>query len=311
MAKRSQATVQENGEVGRIRSTYKKQRSPQTDVKSFAVSCKHCGEHAHRNRRLECPAFNHLCTCGRRGHLPKVCFNKGKPRSAPFEKQEAISGDSLYELATRYAIAPERGYIDGIMRPRGNRLPVTVSVDVPNVPALRDRHTTPTEHVTSCPAVADTGATVTCSGPDILATLGVQRRDLLPTDIRLFAVNKSRLQVLGVLPVTISLTSDDRHQQLPEMLYIVKELSGMYLSKDILITLGSIPPSFPYPPSPRLENTPTADVHSVTTSKTDPGDTELAPCGCPVRTVAPDPPPFPEGTSEADVPQLRELLVAH
>ena len=213
MAKRSQTTVRENGDVNRIRSTYRKQKSAPTDAAS--ALCQHCGERAHRNRRLECPAFNHFCTCGRRGHLPKVCFHKGKPRKAPPEKQEAISEDGLYELSTRYAIAPDRGYIDGITRPRGNRLPVTISVDVPNVPGLRDRHASPTEHMTSCTAVADTGATVTCGGPDILAALGIQRPDLLPIRIHLFAANKSRLQVWGVLPITLSIASDGRHQQLP------------------------------------------------------------------------------------------------
>ena len=182
-----------------------------------------------------------------------------------------------YELSTRYAIAPDRGYIDGITRLRGNRLPVTISVDVPNVPGLRDRHASPTEHMTSCTAVADTGATVTCGGPDILAALGIQRSDLLPTRIHLFAANKSRLQVWGVLPITLSLTSDGRHQQLPEMLYIVKDLSGMYLSKDVLTTLGSIPPSFTYPPPPLLEKTAAADVHSVMTSNADRDDTEPPP----------------------------------
>ena len=103
MAKRSQVTMNHEGELGRLKSTYKVQKSSvKPEATSTATLCRHCGEAAHNNRRVECKAFGHTCTCGRRGHLPKVCFNKGKPRINPPEKQEAISEDGLYELATRY-----------------------------------------------------------------------------------------------------------------------------------------------------------------------------------------------------------------
>ena len=131
MARRSQSTVhEEHGEVGRLRSSYKKQKSAVTGVTPAAALCRHCGEHAHQNRRLECKAYSHICSCGQRGHLPKVCFNQGKPRRLPPEKQEVISADGVYELATRFAIVTERGSVDIVAQSRGNRLPVTVCVDV-------------------------------------------------------------------------------------------------------------------------------------------------------------------------------------
>ena len=95
MAKRSQVTMnQGEGDVGRltisnqpsVKSTYKVQKSVRPEATSTATLCRHCGEAAHHNRRLQCKAFGHTCTCGRRGHLPKVCFNKGKPRTNPSEK---------------------------------------------------------------------------------------------------------------------------------------------------------------------------------------------------------------------------------
>ena len=67
----------------------------------------------------------------------------------------------------------------------------------------------------------------------------------MPSNIQLFAANKSRLEVLGVLPVSLALTADSGRQQVTDMLHIVRELSGMYLSRDVLTSLGSIPPSFP------------------------------------------------------------------
>ena len=312
MAKRSQVTMNHEGELGRLKSTYKVQKSSvKPEATSTATLCRHCGEAAHNNRRVECKAFGHTCTCGRRGHLPKVCFNTGKPRTNPPEKQEAISEDGVYELATRYVVAPERGYVDVITRPRGNRLPVTVCMDADNMPKLRANRGSSSEHTTSCTAVADTGATVTCGGPDILASLGMQRTALLPSNIRLFAANKSRLQVWGVLPVTIALSADIGHQQVTEMLYIVKDLSGMYLSKDVLTALGSIPPSFPYPPPSRSGGTTTADIRSVQTSSIGPDSGQRAPCGCHLRTAAPDPPQIAAGSTEADIAQLKELLLTH
>lgn len=246
MARRSQITVQQgHEEIGRLKSAYKAQKSAQPEASSPIALCKHCGEPAHKNRRRECKAFGLTCTCGRRGHLPKVCFNKGKPRTSPQEKHEAITDAGVYELATRYVIAPQRGYIDLITRPPNNRLPITVSVDVQSLTRLRAKPASSTEHTMSCTAVADTGATVTCGGPDILAALGVRRTDLMPSNIQLFAANKSRLEVLGVLPVSLALTADSGRQQVTDMLHIVRELSGMYLSRDVLTSLGSIPPSFP------------------------------------------------------------------
>ena len=69
--------------------------------------------------------------------------------------------------------------------------------------------------------------------------------------------------------------------------------------------------TFPYPPPPRHEGTPTADVHTVQTSSAIPDSEERAPCGCPLRTAAPDPPQIPAGATEADIEKLKELLITH
>ena len=234
------------------------------------------------------------------------------PRRLPPEKQEVISADGVYELATRFAIVPERGSVDIVAQSRGNRLPVTVCVDVHSMPKLSAKYGPSAEHTTSCPAVVDTGATVTCCGPNVLAALGVQRADLLPSNIRLFAANKSRLQVWGILPVTLALTADGGHRQVTELLHIAWDLSGMYLSKDVLAALGSITPSFPYPPPSHPGTAFTAvDVHSVAGSPAASDGSQQAPCGCPLRTATPDPPQIPAGATEGDIPQVKELLLSH
>ena len=59
-------------------------------------------------------------------------------------------------------------------------------------------------------AIADMGASVDCSGIEILKKLGIGRRLLLPTTTILRMANKQRLTVLGAIPVTISTMSVDK-----------------------------------------------------------------------------------------------------
>ena len=92
-------------------------------------------------------------------------------------------------------------------------------------------------------------------------------------------------------------------------MYVVRDLSGLYLSRDALASLGSIPGSFPYPPYPSATTNVTADVSGVSGG---PAPTSgLAPCGCPLRTDAPDPPTIREPVGEADIPKLQQLLLDH
>ena len=102
-------------------------------------------------------------------------------------------------------------------------------------------------------AIADTGASVDCSGIDILKMLGIGRRALLPTSTILRTANKQRLTVLGTIPVTVSTKSVDKETVVTErvLIYVVKELRSIFLSKDTLVEMSVIPPYFPMPPPRR------------------------------------------------------------
>ena len=328
MAKRSQDVIHHE-ELSRIKSTYKRQKAASGASKAQACPglpeaglCTHWGEAAHANRRTQCKAFNHTCTCGRRGHFLKVCFRKGQPGTPPRAVAEAIetspapdlarpAQDGLFELSTKFVAEADRAFIDVLQSPQSNRLPITITVDSSSMPSVRSG--SDDLRTATCTAMADTGATVTCCGPDVLANLGVARTSLLRSSISLYAANKSRLTVCvwggGALPASLSLTSHGKSHHTVELMNAVQDLSGLYLSKDALTSLGSIPGSFPYPPPPSDQPTATADVSAVY------GDSTpirvLAPCGCPLRTDAPDPPPLPESADEADVPALKKLLLDH
>ena len=212
MAKRSQDAMHYE-ELSRIKSTYKRQKAAFGASKAQACPglpeaglCTHCGEAAHANRRTQCKAFNHTCTCGRRGHFLKVCFRKGQPGTPPRAVAEAIetlpapdlarpAQDGLFELSTKFVAETDRAFIDVLQSPQSNRLPITITVDSSSMPSVRSG--SDDLRTATCTAVADTGATVTCCGPDVLANLGVARTSLLRSSISLYAANKSRLTVWG------------------------------------------------------------------------------------------------------------------
>ena len=52
--------------------------------------------------------------------------------------------------------------------------------------------------------VADTGASVCCSGTAILNALKLSKEDLLGTEVCLYAADRKKLNILGVLPVLVS-----------------------------------------------------------------------------------------------------------
>ena len=101
-------------------------------------------------------------------------------------------------------------------------------------------------------AVPDTGASVDCSGVDILAIFGLRRRHLIPTKAILRTANRKALTVLGIIPVEIETMSADKETRVKvkAMWYVVEELRCTIISKVTLEDLDIISKYFPQP-SPR------------------------------------------------------------
>ena len=76
---------------------------------------------------------------------------------------------------------------------------------------------------------------------------------LLLTSTILCMANKHRLTVLGTVPVIISTKSVDKETVVKErvLIYMVKEMQSIFLSKDTLVEMIIIPPYFPLPPPRR------------------------------------------------------------
>ena len=156
-------------------------------------------------------------------------------------------------------------------------------------------------NIVSTSAVADTGACVCCSGPGILKDLGIDRSTLFKIDMELSAANKKLMTVLGCIPVLISARTIDRKMSEPVhvMLYIVKELKEMFVSREALTDLQIIPENFPLAP----EGLPEKKVNAI--------DDKFAECGCLRRTIAPDPPDLPLKATEENRKALRQYLLDH
>ena len=124
--------------------------------------------------------------------------------------------------------------------------------------------------------VADTGASVLCAGKSIMRRMGVEEKQLCPTNTIIRVANQIRLNVLGMVPVTVQVVGHSERQTI-QALYIAQELPELFISRPCLQKLGCLPRSWPYPqPDERRCDSNTSE--------------QLAPCGCQIRQQAPPPP---------------------
>ena len=166
-------------------------------------------------------------------------------------------------------------------------------------------------------SVADTGATVVCGGTGMMRELGLKKSELLPTSTTLFTADRKALTVLGAVPVNISAVCENVGTvTTKQILYIVEELTSVFLSKDALSDMGIITKDFP-----RVKvNTSHGWVAGVQGTSADTAiekpcisptnyTGKIADCGCPVREQPPEPPSLPFAATEENKDKLRQFLV--
>ena len=91
-------------------------------------------------------------------------------------------------------------------------------------------------------SVADMGTTVVCGGTELMQGMGLKLNHLLPTNLTLFTADKKSLTVLGAVPVIISVKCRDGSiATTRDMLYIVEELTSVFVSRDALSSGSSHP----------------------------------------------------------------------
>ena len=71
--------------------------------------------------------------------------------------------------------------------------------------------------------VADTGTSVLCAGKSIMRRIGVEEKQLCPTTNIIRVANQIKLNVLGMVPVTVQVVGHPERQTI-QALYIAQEL---------------------------------------------------------------------------------------
>ena len=166
-------------------------------------------------------------------------------------------------------------------------------------------------------SVADTGATVVCGGTDIMQDLGLNLSELLPTATTLFTADRTSLTVLGAIPVDISVVCvDGSTVATKEILYIVAELTSVFISREALSNMGIIPREFPRVKADISYGLVAGVQGSCADTATDKPCISpmnyrgnVAECGCPVREQPPEPPGLPFEATEGNRNKLRQFLI--
>ena len=294
--------------------------------------CRNCGEKKHKSKD-QCPAADNTCSCGIKGHFKRYCFTGGKPKKKKEKdhKKEEESGNRITEnleevfaiptatnpntslpalfqpreaelASLRFCNASSR-WVDRAKEEDGNNLHVIIKPELKYWPEL---HKDCSKHPSKLRAVkevglADTGASVTCAGPSLLRKLGLQSENLCPTKTVIRVASGTQLTVLGMIPATVQVVGHPDRRSM-EVIYVAKEVKGMFISRRSLQELGCLPPTWPNPPD-------NPDICSALNE-----EDNLSPCGCPARASTPPPPstaPFPITETEECRKRLQEWLLNH
>ena len=295
--------------IQRLKSSYQQEKSDPSKRK-----CRFCGLQEHKSREKECKAFSEICKkCGKVGHFQKVCRSKKSEKVDPkvdekknIQDNDNIDGedhcafwisaistsDLVYDKKCRRWIQKKSS------DKRADKLPVMMSICKDSYIQLNKGGSKAADSISGLQAsvegVADTGCSTLCAGPDICKKLGIKQKDLIKSDIFLRVADGRRLTVIGAIPVTVSI----RGHETKQILHVATELKSLFLSKRCLSELGVISPTFPFPPEEQIRNV-------------DGSESDAAPCGCKVRTEAPDPPPLPLDPTEENIPALKEFIIHH
>ena len=182
-------------------------------------------------------------------------------------------------------------------------------IDVTIQAVLSDAHSlgfhaplkTPTHPVTYL-VMADTGCQSCLAGTALLTKLGLDRRHLLPVNMKMTAANRGATDIIGALALRNSGTSPSKTMlETHQMIYFTSSTDRMFLSKQTCIALGIIPPSFP-----TIGGTDTSN----TTKDAVPSTSQTQNCECPRRQCPPPPPTsLPIPATEENRERLEKWLL--
>ena len=254
--------------------------------------CDRCGRGKHYNKK-ECPASKITCfNCGLVGHMSRVCKKpkKKKERPSSTANQESEESDFLDESqnnASFIFVQSEEQVITcndtgtGIPHMQWNGKKFVPGKPEPSpriavsVRVMREVHVkfgkkeagrAGSPKQVTCP---DTGAQTCTMGVDVLKELGIPVSYLVKTKHRIGGVTQTSLAVLGSIFAEIRKGDEITRQ----VIYVARNILGLFLSQSALKDLKMIPLNFPH--------------DTVLASSNSEIDDTLAACGCPKRSPTP------------------------
>ena len=166
----------------------------------------------------------------------------------------------------------------------------------------------------SIDVVADTGAQSCLWSRRAFLRCGLTIADLIPVNHNMKAANSAPIEIDGAILLRLSgQSSSGKSWEARVMVYISPQANSFFLSKEAMVQLGVIPPSFPSIGSTIVQqqsDIAAARTNSTPAGKPAPCKSGVAECGCPVRTVGPDlPQKLPFTPTENNIPAMKSYML--
>lgn len=164
----------------------------------------------------------------------------------------------------------------------------------------------------TCPttviALADTGCQSCLAGSNLLSKLGATTSDLIPVRTKMRSASNEGIRLLGAILLKLSGSDENGHStSTNQMTYITDCSETFFLSRGACVDLGIISDSFPTIGEAFTGSMSSSAIESaITATKT---TSNIAPCGCPKRTLPPSPPQPPLPLTDSNRLQLEKFLL--
>ena len=158
--------------------------------------------------------------------------------------------------------------------------------------------------------VVDTGAQLTCMGKSHAKMLGIDTAKLEKVENSATSISGDKIHPLGSFFSTISgLTKSGKLITTKEIVYVFEKTPTIYLSRTVLITLGVIRRAMNIGDFCAAAANILREGPQQCTEVRDNEGRRL--CGCPERSLVPDPPEWEKGWTEENIPEMKRKMLAH
>ena len=145
-------------------------------------------------------------------------------------------------------------------------------------------------HSAAIEATADTGCMSCLAGVNLLSKLGLSVSTLIPVTTQMKSANNDKIDILGAIFIELSGVNEYGTKLLTkQMVYISKKTKPFYLSRSACQDLHIISNEFPKIGENGNQTVAAGQSHPPVqeTRAIDVVTSQLAPCGCPKRTLPP------------------------